>query len=353
MICVQLFWLGCLCKSSIFLGHTFFAQSITKLDDLASWKALMETKSTFGMILWHSLIAYKHWDPRESNIRIGDCVHECCGRHFSTLYSQLKFVFDRGKTWIIQIKVRYQKLDTSHTTGPSQLSKPMLIPGLMIDIRTFQQKNCKWSIENDIWSTSMLVQLLLSFSIRDSGLSRFKQWSLGDKDFILNYYCTNMVLMQIVTRAVLLVIKFLEMKKGYANSNALMYAATILKSSTMVITWDPGKFNTFMTGVAYQCCLRNFLSIYGLLNLVFDRGKNWLKSILVLLMLVYDRGKFWSSSIWVQVMTDLIVFHGLIPMCFSSELKGRLAARRVIGIMSNLEDKVVLKGWVLIETKYE
>jgi hypothetical protein len=37
-------------------------------------------------------------------------------------------------------------------------------------------------------------------------------------------------------------------------------------------------------------------------------------------------------------------------MCFSSELKGLLAARRVIETSLNLEDKVVLKGWVLIET---
>ncbi|MCI06646.1 hypothetical protein A2U01_0027706, partial [Trifolium medium] len=193
--------------------------------DLAFCKALMETESTFGMILLHSLIVNKHWDPGESNIPIGVSVHGCCGRHFPTLYSRLKFVFDRGKTWIIRIKVRCQKLDTSRTTtGPSQL--------------------------------------LLSFSIQDSGLFRFKQWNPGDKDLILNYYCTKRVLMQIVVRAVLLVIKFLEMEKGYASSNDLMFVTIILKSSVMVISWDPGKFNTFMTGVAYQCCLRNSLSIY-------------------------------------------------------------------------------------------
>jgi hypothetical protein len=37
-------------------------------------------------------------------------------------------------------------------------------------------------------------------------------------------------------------------------------------------------------------------------------------------------------------------------MFFSSELKGLLAARRVIEISLNLEDKVDLKGSVLIET---
>jgi hypothetical protein len=81
--------------------HGFLAQIFAKLDDLASWKALMETESTFGMILLRSLMVNKHWDPGESNIPIGVSVHECCGRHFPTLYSQLKFVFDRGKTWII------------------------------------------------------------------------------------------------------------------------------------------------------------------------------------------------------------------------------------------------------------
>jgi hypothetical protein len=37
-------------------------------------------------------------------------------------------------------------------------------------------------------------------------------------------------------------------------------------------------------------------------------------------------------------------------MFFSSELKGLLAARRVIETSLNLEDKVDLKGSVLIET---
>ncbi|PNX73733.1 putative protein phosphatase 2C 43-like protein [Trifolium pratense] len=45
------------------------------------------------------------------------------------------------------------------------------------------------------------------------GLSSFKQWNLRDKDLILNYYCTKRVLMQIVARAILLVIKCLEMEK--------------------------------------------------------------------------------------------------------------------------------------------
>jgi hypothetical protein len=52
------------------------------------------------------------------------------------------------------------------------------------------------------------------------------------------------------------------------------------------------------------------------------------------------------------MMSGLGVFIGLTPMCFSSELKGYLAAKRVMEIIFNLEDKVVLKGWVLIETKY-
>ncbi|PNX78629.1 phosphatidylinositol-glycan biosynthesis class W protein, partial [Trifolium pratense] len=83
----------------------------------------------------------------------------------------------------------------------------------------------------------------------------------------------------------------------------MILIATTIKSSTMVISWDPGKFNTLMTKNAYQCCLRSALPlpIYDLLNLVYDRGKVWLKSIWVLIMLVYDRGKFWSSSIWVQI----------------------------------------------------
>ncbi|MCH88330.1 putative polygalacturonase-like, partial [Trifolium medium] len=177
--------------------------------------------------------------------------------------------------------------------------------------------------------SNYICETVFAARLFEGSLCIYKQWNPGDNYSIFNYYCTKRILMQIAAKVVLLVIKFLEIGKGYANSNALMFATTILKSSAMVISWDPGKFNTFMTGVAYQCCLRNSLSIYDLLNLVFDRGKIWLKSILVLLLLVYDRGKFWSSMhLGVQVMTDLTVFHGLIPMCFSSELKGHLAARR-------------------------
>jgi hypothetical protein len=145
-------------------------------------------------------------------------------------------------------------------------------------------------------------------------------------------------------------LQFHEEEKGYATSQGLMFPTIGLNSSVMVIPWDPGKFNSFMTRVTYQCCLINSLSIYSLLNLVYDRGKIWLKSIWVLLMLVYDRGKVWSLSIWVQMMFGLSSFNGLIPMFFSSELKGLLAARRVIETSLNLEDKVDLKGSVLIET---
>ncbi|CAJ2645212.1 unnamed protein product [Trifolium pratense] len=132
----------------------------------------------------------------------------------------------------------------------------------------------------------------------------------------------------------------------------MILIATKIKSSTMVISWDPGKFNTLMTKNAYQCCLRSALPlpIYDLLNLVYDRGKVWLKSIWVLIMLVYDRGKFWSSSIWVQIRFNLSIFNDSISMYFSSELADHLAARRVIETSPNLEDKVVFKGVVLIET---
>ncbi|KAK2395601.1 alpha/beta-Hydrolases superfamily protein [Trifolium repens] len=179
--------------------------------------------------------------------------------------------------------------------------------------------------------SNCICETVFADRLFEGSLSCFKQWNPGDNYLIFNYYYyyTKRVLMEMVAKAVLLVIKLLELEKGYATSNALMFATTILKSSIMVISWDPGKFNTLMTRVAYQCCLRNSLSIYRLLNLVFYGGKIWLKSILVLLMLVYDRGKFWSLSIWVQMMSGLGVFIGLTPMCFSSELKGYLAAKRL------------------------
>ncbi|CAJ2664714.1 unnamed protein product [Trifolium pratense] len=152
-----------------------------------------------------------------------------------------------------------------------------------------------------------------------------------------------------------------------------------LSSSLGIIQWDPRKPNIPMLVSTHECgwksfpslySLQNFfydrgklceilfdarnhkllettvcvLSSYNLLNLVYDRGKIMLKSIwVVVLMLVYDRGKFCHLSIWVQMMSDLSSFNGLILMCFSSVLKGLLAARRVIETSLNLEDKVVSK----------
>jgi hypothetical protein len=114
--------------------------------------------------------------------------------------------------------------------------------------------------------SNYICETLFAARLFEGSLSCFKQWDPGDNYSIFIYYYTKRVLMQKVVRAVLLVIKFLEIEKGYATSDAHMFATTILKSSIMVISWDPGKFNTLMTRVAYQCCLRNSLSIYCLLN---------------------------------------------------------------------------------------
>jgi hypothetical protein len=115
--------------------------------------------------------------------------------------------------------------------------------------------------------SNCICETVFADRLFEGSLSCFKQQNPGDNYLIINYYYyTKRVLMQMVAKAVLLVIKLLELEKGYATSNALMFATTILKSSIMVISWDPGKFNTLMTRVAYQCCLRNSLSIYRLLN---------------------------------------------------------------------------------------
>ncbi|MCH82102.1 polygalacturonase-like, partial [Trifolium medium] len=115
--------------------------------------------------------------------------------------------------------------------------------------------------------------LILKKHLILGSLSSFKQWNPGDNYLIFNYYFTKRVLMQMDARAILLVIKFLEMKKGYANSNALMFATTILKSSAMVISWDPGKSNIPMLVSTHECGWKGFLSLYNLLNFVYDRGK--------------------------------------------------------------------------------
>ncbi|MCI01125.1 putative polygalacturonase, partial [Trifolium medium] len=171
-----------------------------------------------------------------------------------------------------------------------------------IQVEDKRMRKCNIVVVTPLHEYFLLANMLIPFSLEESnyicetvyvawlfggGLSSFKQWNLRDKDLILNYYCTKRVLMQIVARAVLLVIKCLEMEKGYATSNALMFATTILNSSTMVIPWDPGKCNAFMAKVACEYCWRRSPSIYGLLNLV------------------YDRGKFWTTSNWVQLISNL------------------------------------------------
>jgi len=135
----------------------------------------------------------------------------------------------------------------------------------------------------------------------------------------------------------------------YGNNEDYEFAFEMifLYSLVMLRQWGPGKNNTLMVVTEYEHGWRNPLSIYGLLNLVYDSGKIWFKSIWVLLMLVYDRGKFWSSSIWVQLMSGLSVFNGLILIHFSSKLKGLLAARRVIEtILLALIGPVMIKAQI-------
>jgi len=64
--------------------------------------------------------------------------------------------------------------------------------------------------------------------------------------------------------------------------------------------WDPGKNNILMGVTEYEHDWRNPLSIYGLLNLV------------------YDRGKIWFKSIWVQVMSNQSVLEESILTHFPS-----------------------------------
>lgn len=115
---------------------------------------------------------------------------------------------------------------------------------------------------------------------------------------------------------------------GKNEDYALALEMISLYSWDLPMQWDPGKNNILMGVTEYEHDWRNPLSIYGLLNLVHDRGKIWFKSIWVLLILVYDRGKFWSLSIWVQLMSNQRVLEESILTHFSS---------------SNLEDKVVFK----------
>lgn len=91
---------------------------------------------------------------------------------------------------------------------------------------------------------------------------------------------------------VLFVGKALRGIYGNNEDYALTLGMISLYSWDFPRQWDPGKNNIFMGVAEYEHDWRNPLSIYGLLNLVYDRGKIWFKSIWVLLMLVYDRGKF-------------------------------------------------------------
>jgi hypothetical protein len=171
-------------------------------------------------------------------------------------------------------------------------------------------------------NTCELVTQLCEYANVNIPIARESIWVVGK--MALQHYVYNVSI-------VVPLLRFHEMEKSYATSNAPMLATTI-KSSAMVIPWDPGKFNTLMTKDAHQCCLRNSLSIYGLLNFVYDRGK------------VLAQKHLGANHV------DLSVFNGSIFMCFSSKWMDHLAARRVIETFPNLEDKVVFKGVVLIET---
>jgi hypothetical protein len=95
-----------------------------------------------------------------------------------------------------------------------------------------------------------------------------------------------------------------------------------LYSSVLIKPRQPRKFNTPFVVADHGCCCRIFTTFYRLLNFVYDRGK-----------------------IWVQLLSNFSVQSKPLPICLSTKLKDLLALRRVMETTSNLEDKVIIRGW--------
>jgi hypothetical protein len=97
--------------------------------------------------------------------------------------------------------------------------------------------------------------------------------------------------------------------KGYGQNGDFEFVFKMMSLHSWVLPKqrNSGKFYYPLIITWFEYCWRSFPTLYSQLNLIYNRGKIWLKSICGLVMLVYDRGKFLSPSIWVQLMSSLCV----------------------------------------------
>ncbi|KAK2393012.1 protein SHORTAGE IN CHIASMATA [Trifolium repens] len=135
-------------------------------------------------------------------------------------------------------------------------------------------------------------------------------------------------------------------------------------STDLIIQWDPGKLRISTVLIVFECGWKGFPSIYDMLNFVYDRGK--LGEILCeaknhKLEFITQSWQIFMQGLHFGFMSQTQIFIRLLKSV--NEVRWRMAltfswiaqfvfdrGKVLMEAKFNLEDKVVLKGWVLLET---
>jgi hypothetical protein len=135
-------------------------------------------------------------------------------------------------------------------------------------------------------------------------------------------------------------------------------------STDLIIQWDPGKLRISTVLIVFECGWKGFPSIYNMLNFVYDRGK--LGEILCeaknhKLEFITQSWQIFMQWLHFGFMSQTQIFIRLLKSV--NEVRWRMAltfswiaqfvfdrGKVLMEAKFNLEDKVVLKGWVLLET---
>jgi hypothetical protein len=106
------------------LATTFVEVLVQCWDTMMRSLEVMKSGFAFEMM---SQYAFMQWDPGVTNILMLTLInaHEGCWKRFSSLYSWLNFIHDRGKLWEIPFDARNHKLGA--TTRFLQVCKQWLI----------------------------------------------------------------------------------------------------------------------------------------------------------------------------------------------------------------------------------
>jgi hypothetical protein len=135
-------------------------------------------------------------------------------------------------------------------------------------------------------------------------------------------------------------------------------------STGLIIQWDPGKLRILTVLIVFECGWKGFPSKYNMLNFVYDRGKfgeilceaknhklEFITQSWQIFMQWLHFGFMSQTQIFIRLLKSVNEVRWRMALTFSWIAQFVFDRGKVLmEAKFNLEDKVVLKGWVLLET---